>query len=193
MIDARVILLLATGALVAFGQVEADAGVIAADDATELDLFKMEEVWNAKVVTASRGVEEDSVSAAANVYVISREDITAHRWRSLSEMLSNVPGLYVIDDFAFSSVGVRGITGGPRAGSRIVKVMINGVEVSFRPDLTALLGPEFLPVEVIERVEVARGPLSALYGANAFLATVNVITRKVTDKTGKFVDLARYD
>jgi outer membrane receptor protein involved in Fe transport len=51
--------------------------------------------------------------------------------------------------------------------------------VSFRPDLTAFLGPEYIPVEMIERVEVAKGPLSALHGANAFLATVNVITRQL--------------
>jgi len=51
------------------------------------------------------------------------------------------------------------------------------VPVNFRPDLTAFIGPEMIPVEMIERVEVARGPLSALYGANAFLATVNVVTR----------------
>ncbi|MBC8132896.1 MAG: TonB-dependent receptor, partial [Deltaproteobacteria bacterium] len=65
---------------------------------------------------------------------------------------------------------------GLRAGSRIIKVMINGTEVSFRPDLNAFLGPEYIPIDMVERIEVARGPLSALYGANAFLATVNVIT-----------------
>ena len=54
--------------------------------------------------------------------------------------------------------------------------MINGTDVSFRPDLNALIGPEFIPIEVVERIEIARGPLSALYGANAFLATVNVVT-----------------
>ncbi|HVE81511.1 MAG TPA: TonB-dependent receptor, partial [Myxococcales bacterium] len=43
--------------------------------------------------------------------------------------------------------------------------------------LTAFLGPELIPVQMIERVEIAKGPLSSLYGANAFLATVNVITR----------------
>lgn len=140
-------------------------------------MFELEDVWRRKVVTASGGVEEDSTTAAANVYTVSRDDIATHRWRSLAEILANVPGLYVIDDLVSSSVGVRGVTGGLRAGSRIVRVMIDGVEVSFHPDLSALLGPEFIPVEAVERVEIAKGPLSALYGANAFLATVNVITR----------------
>src|SRR5207249_11435642 len=90
----------------------------------------------------------------------------------------SVPGLYVINDLVQPQVGVRGVTGGFSAGTRIVKIMINGVPVSFRPELNAFIGPEFIPMEVVERVEIAKGPLSALYGANAFLATVNVITRE---------------
>jgi iron complex outermembrane receptor protein len=92
-------------------------------------------------------------------------------------MLRLVPGMYLIYDYVGYSVGVREVTSGYRGGTRIVKVMIDGVPISFRPDLEAFLGPEFIPVEAIERVEIAKGPLSALYGANAFLATVNVITR----------------
>jgi len=70
------------------------------------------------------------------------------------------------------------VTAGLRAGTRIVKVMINSVPVNFRPDLTAFIGPEYIPMEAVERIEIAKGPLSALYGADAFLATVNVITKK---------------
>ncbi len=140
------------------------------------DVGELLELLSQPVVTAS-GVAEDAATSAANVFVVSREEISLHGWRSLGEILSHVPGLYVIDDLVLPSVGVRGVTGGLRAGTRIVKVMVNGATVSFRPDLTAFLGPEFIPVQVIERVEIAKGPLSALYGANAFLATVNVITR----------------
>ncbi|HZA14200.1 MAG TPA: TonB-dependent receptor, partial [Myxococcaceae bacterium] len=129
------------------------------------------------VVTAS-GKEESRALASANVVSVTREDIQAHGWRSLAEVLQSIPGLYVIDEHVNSSVGVRGVTGGLGAGTRIVRVMVDGVQVNFRPDLSAFIGPEFIPIETVERVEVAKGPLSALYGANAFLATVNVITRK---------------
>jgi outer membrane receptor protein involved in Fe transport len=88
-----------------------------------------------------------------------------------------VPGLFVVDDLVNPSVAVNGVSPGLRGGTRIVRTMINGVEVNFRPDLTAFIGPEYIPMDAIERVEIAKGPLSALYGANAFLATVNVITR----------------
>ncbi|MHB8878394.1 MAG: TonB-dependent receptor plug domain-containing protein, partial [Myxococcaceae bacterium] len=90
-------------------------------------------------------------------------------------------GIYHIDDLVHPSVGVRGVTGGLSTGTRIIKVMINGVPVSFRPDLNAFIGPEFIPMEAVERVEIARGPLSALYGANAFVAVANVVTRHTAD------------
>ena len=114
------------------------------------------------------------------MFVISSRDIERRGWRSLQEILEQVPGLYIVDDHVAPSVGVREVTGGFRGGTRIVKVMVDGYPVSFRPDLNAFIGPEFIPIAAIERVEVAKGPLSALYGANAFLATVNVITNKPT-------------
>ena len=79
-----------------------------------------------------------------------------------------MPGLYVVDDGSLASVGVRGVTGGLRGGTRLVKIMVNGTPVSFRPDLRAFIGPEYIPIEVVDRIEIVKGPLSALYGANAF-------------------------
>jgi outer membrane receptor protein involved in Fe transport len=136
----------------------------------------LEDLLNMKVVTAS-GVAEDRALAPASVYVVTREDIDRRGYLSLAEILSAVPVLYVIDDLVTPALSVRGISGGLRGGTRIVRIMIDGEQVSFRPDLTAFIGPEYIPMEAIERVEIAKGPLSALYGANAFLATVNVITR----------------
>jgi len=143
--------------------------------------LSLEQLMDLPVVTASGKAEERSL-AAANVFIVSRDDIERHGYRSLAEMLRLVPGLYLVYDYVGYSVGVREVTGGYRGGTRIVKVMIDGVPISFRPDLEAFLGPEFIPVEAIERVEIAKGPLSALYGANAFLATVNVITRSPEER-----------
>jgi outer membrane receptor protein involved in Fe transport len=162
-------------ALTARGQ-EVDAGTPPAASSSDIESALLEQQRTAGVVTAS-GAEESRATAAANVVTIDYEAIESRGYQSVAEILQSVPGLYVVDDMVIPSVAVRGISGGLRAGTRIVKVMINGVPVSFRPDLTAFLGPEFIPVQMIERVEIAKGPLSSLYGANAFLATVNVITR----------------
>src|SRR5258706_4942846 len=56
--------------------------------------------------------------------------------------------------------------------------MIDGQPMAFRADTTSLLGPEMIPIDLVERIEVLRGPASALYGANAFFGAVNVITRQ---------------
>ncbi len=150
-------------------------------DVQGMSELSLEQLMDLPVVTASGKAEERSL-AAANVFIVSRDDIARHGYRSLGEMLRLVPGMYLIYDYVGYSVGVREVTGGYRGGTRIVKVMIDGVPISFRPDLEAFLGPEFIPVEAIERVEIAKGPLSALYGANAFLATVNVITREPEER-----------
>jgi len=164
----------AAAASTARGQ-EVDGGTPGAAP-SDIESALLEQQRTAGVVTAS-GAEESRATAAANVVTVDYEAIESRGYQSVAEILQSVSGLYVVDDGVIPSVSVRGISGGLRAGTRIVKVMINGIPVSFRPDLTAFLGPEFIPVQMIERVEIAKGPLSSLYGANAFLATVNVITR----------------
>jgi iron complex outermembrane receptor protein len=150
-------------------QIEARAGA--------LRPLTLEELLNISTVTGSGGEVEERATTPANIVFIGRAEILQNGWQSVGEALASVPGLYLIDSGTGPSIGVRGITGGLRAGTRLVKVMINGVAVNFRPDLRAFLGPEYLPVAAVERIEIAMGPLSSLYGANAFVATVNVITR----------------
>jgi outer membrane receptor protein involved in Fe transport len=156
--------------------------------AGHLRAMSLEELLNLTTATGSGGEVEERATAAANIVFISRAEILQNGWQSVGEALATVPGLYLIDAGTGPSIGVRGVTGGLRAGTRLVKVMINGVAVNFRPDLRAFLGPEYLPIAAVERIEVAMGPLSSLYGANAFIATVNVITR--TSPPGTQVEAA---
>ncbi len=156
---------------------QAQEATVEDEELRRLDAMSLEDLLKEPVVTAAGGEGEERAMTPANVVSISSATIARQGWRSLAEILAHVPGLYVVDDHVLPSLGVRGVTGGPRAGTRIVKIMINGYPISFRPDLTAFLGPEFIPIEAVEHVEIVKGPLSALYGANAFIATVNVITR----------------
>jgi iron complex outermembrane receptor protein len=151
-------------------------------DTESLNDLSLAELLEVRVVTASGGAAEDRDLSSANVLVYTRRDILRHGWVSVAEVLAHVPGLYVIDDLVTPSVSVRGTSGGLKSPTRIIKVMINGVEVSFRPDMTAFLGPEYIPMDAVEQIEIARGPLSALYGANAYIATVNLITRRPAPK-----------
>jgi outer membrane receptor for ferrienterochelin and colicins len=116
----------------------------------------------------------------ATVTVITREQLTVWGYTSVAEVLERVVGFYAIDDHMIPNFSVRGISGGQRAESGLLKVMIDGRAVSFRPTGGNWLGPELVPFSAIERIEIVRGPTSTVYGADAFLGVVNIITRDPT-------------
>src|SRR4029453_15348628 len=97
-------------------------------------------------------------------------------FRSIAEGLSHLLGFYVIDDHTLPNLAVRGSSGGLSSESSIVKVLINGHSVAFSSTGGNWLGPELIPLSSIERVEIIRGPASALYGADAFPGALNIPT-----------------
>ncbi|MBK6846767.1 MAG: TonB-dependent receptor [Proteobacteria bacterium] len=152
-----------------------DLGVLPTDDSGEVGLGGLLDVIDV-VVTATK--KEQSVEQAPSIVsVIKAGELRENGYRSLADALRQVPGIYVRDDLIHPNVAMRGIDAGLRSWSRSIKVMINGQPISYRGDTANWLGPELLPIEAISRIEVVRGPSSTLYGANAFLGVVNVITR----------------
>lgn len=126
---------------------------------------------------AATKITQRPEEAPAIVTVISGAVLRQWGYQSVVEALSHVLGFYVVDDLMIANAAVRGVSGGMWAESGVLKVMIDGHSVSFRPTAGTWLGPALIPLDVIERVEIIRGPGSALYGADAFLGVVNVVTR----------------
>ncbi len=122
--------------------------------------------------------------APAIISVVTREDIASRQFDSIADVLHHTMGFYVIDDFVLPNVGVRGIPGGLFGESGNIKVMVDGHSVAFRSTAGNWLGPELVPLTAVERIEIIRGPASALYGADAYLGVVNIITRKGGDVAG---------
>lgn len=139
------------------------------------DLMEMLET-PVEVYTATKAAETLQ-EAPAIIAVFNRDDIRAWGYDSLADLLRHVVGFYVIDDHIFPDVAVRGISGGLASESAVIKVMIDGHPVPFRTTSGNWLGSSFLPLSAIERIEIIRGPGSALYGADAFLGVINVVTR----------------
>ncbi len=129
-------------------------------------------------VAVSTKVVQPTITTPASVSVVTKDMIARNGYRSVAEALQAVPGFYVTYDLLNYHVAVRGALGGARAGSRLLKVMIDGVPMPFAQDETYFLGPEFLPMSSIERIEVLRGPASALYGAGAYAGAINIVTRQ---------------
>ena len=140
-------------------------------DLSLLDLLQLE------VVSASNA-SESVARAPAVIDVITAEDIQKYGYRTLGEALESVAGLDLLHDHYQYNLGVRGVTGDQRGWSRIVKVMIDGQTIALRSSGENFLGIEAVPLLAVERIEIIRGPGSVLYGANAFLGVINIITKE---------------
>lgn len=119
----------------------------------------------------------------AVVTVITAQDIQELGARDLIDVLQLVPGMFIgMDTQGVVGPGFRGLWG--HEGK--ILLMIDGKEMNELLYSTMQLGNEF-PVELIERVEVVRGPGSVIYGGNAELSVINVVTRGVQGGTDLLV------
>ncbi len=148
----------------------------AQDDGDSADFEPIQQLRD--YVAVSTKVTQPAIETPASVSVITRDQIARAGYQSVAEALATVPGFYVSYDLVSYNVAVRGALGGARSGSRLLKVMIDGVPVPFSQSETYLLGPEFVPMTAVERIEVLRGPASSLYGAGAYAGAINVVTRQ---------------
>jgi outer membrane receptor for ferrienterochelin and colicins len=142
------------------------------ESVSDLDLVKL---LNVEVSTASK-TSESVEDAPAVITVVTREQIRRWGYQSVAEVLSHTVGFYLIDDDVLPNASVRGVSGGLGAESGAIKVMIDGRSVAYRSTSGNWLGVELVPLELVEQIEIIRGPASALYGADAFLGVVNIIT-----------------
>jgi iron complex outermembrane receptor protein len=156
---------------------------------SELSMSELIDLADVEVVSATKKSQKTS-EAPSIISVITEKQIKFFNYQSVAEALQSIPGTYVSYDYVFYDVGVRGITGEIRGGSRLVKVLIDMQPVSFRSETINLLGPELIPMEAIKAIEVIRGPGSALYGANAFLGVINIVTKEGKDINGTQVGIS---
>lgn len=165
---------LTAGLLLAFTAAHARADD--ASDTASLDDLDLVRLLNVEVSTASKTLEKVD-DAPADITVVTREEIQRWGYQTVAEVLQQALGFYALDDHILPNVAVRGMTGGLGAESSVIKVMIDGRSVAFRSTSGNWLGTELIPLESIQQIEIIRGPASALYGADAFLGVVNIITQ----------------
>lgn len=130
------------------------------------------------VVTAS-GYEQNILQAPASISVISAEELKLKSYSDVTDALKHVAGVQIMGGGVEQSVLIRGMT------ADYTLFLIDGKPTQ-RNDAFGLNGAQagtpinFLPpIEAIERIEVIRGPASALYGSDAMGGVVNIITKKV--------------
>jgi vitamin B12 transporter len=126
------------------------------------------------VVTATK-VETPVREVGASVSVVNGEDVQTYHYPSLDEALRNVPGIEVTRSGSFGKLSTLSIRG---ANSNQVQILVDGVRI--KSPTTGQVDLSDISPDLIERIEVIRGPQSTLYGADAIGGVVNVITRRGT-------------
>lgn len=124
--------------------------------------------------------EQDARTAPATVSVIGRDELQQRNAIDLLEALRDLPG------FTYSprqvggrkTIALRGLEG------KHTLTLIDGRRISPTDDVVGHSDYQYgwLPVSAIERIEVIRGPMSALYGSEALGGVINIITRKAMDR-----------
>lgn len=141
------------------------------------------------VYTASR-FEQKITEAPSAVTVINADEICLYGYKTLLDILESVPGFYKTYDRNYGYLGVRGF-GRPGDYNSRVLLLIDGHRLNDNIADGLLMVRDFsLDVDLIKKVEIVRGPGSALYGSNAFFAVINVITKNSSDYNG--LELASY-
>ncbi|MEN0035902.1 MAG: TonB-dependent receptor [Cellvibrio sp.] len=129
------------------------------------------------VVTASL-TARDSATSPAFTSVVSADDIAKAPVNSLPDLLRETVGVTnQTDSTGRDQIQIRGM------GGRYTLILVNGKRVSSSGALWR--GGDFdfssIPLGSIERVEIVRGPMAALYGSDAMGGVVNIITKKPTE------------
>lgn len=134
-----------------------------------------------KVTIASK--QEEKVSKAPSVVtVITANEIKNLGFRTLSSVLRIVPGFDILKDAGSGQIymDARGV----READRKIKIYIDGHSINMPYDGETSFLLDDYPLKNVKQIEIIRGPGSALYGANAFLAVINIVTKDALDIDG---------
>lgn len=130
------------------------------------DMINLETI---KVTTTSLGQEKDIKDVQASIEVIDKSFIENSNARSVPQLLNNALGVDVNDTGSTSSISIRGFSGAHTL------ILVDGLRRTGKygnSDLTSV------QLDDIERIEIVRGPMSALYGADGMAGVINIITNK---------------
>jgi outer membrane receptor for ferrienterochelin and colicins len=158
----------------------------AGENSPGLKGLSIEQLMDIEVTTvmgASR-YEQKETEAPSAITIVTADEIRKFGYRTLANILQSARSFYLTYDRNYSYIGVRGFNRPGDYNSRVL-ILVDGHPTNDNVYGMGSAGTEFiLDVDLIDRVEIIRGPGSSLYGSNAFFAVVNVITKRGRDLSG---------
>jgi len=134
----------------------------------ENQIFSLDEI----VVIASK-YPERVLDSVASVEVITGEEIKAAQAKNLADILSTISGLEINDYGDAGGIKTISIRG---SSAEQVLILLDGRPMNDPQTGQIDLGQ--IPASIIEKIEIYRGPTSAVYGANALGGVINIVTKK---------------
>ncbi len=154
--------------------------VVSAGKRTVLEFYmEIEDVGLGEITVSATKIKTTINKIGSPVYIIDREEIDLTEGRNIDEVLTRIPGVFTEDRYHNESavVSFRGV-GLHTHVTRGILVLVDGVS------LTEAMGTtDFgsIDMENAERIEVLKGPVSALYGPNGITGVINIIEKSPED------------
>lgn len=129
----------------------------------------LEDLMKIKVPTVygASKFEQKVTEAPSFITIITCDEIQKYGYRTFADVLRSIPGLLVSDDRNYNYIATRGFMGPGSYNDRIL-IQIDGHRLNENIYDGAYVDTEFpLDIDLIDRIEVIRGPGSALYGTDA--------------------------
>ncbi|GKX46848.1 TonB-dependent receptor domain-containing protein [Pectobacterium carotovorum] len=141
-------------------------------------LAQAENAADEKIVVTATQTKHTTLSAPASVSVITRAELEKMSVNNVTDVVKKLPGININPSTSYgrNEIKIRGMK------ADYTLLLINGRRVNSRDALAGNMGNDFdlsaIPISAIDRVEVIRGPMSSLYGADALGGVVNVILKQ---------------
>jgi outer membrane receptor for ferrienterochelin and colicins len=159
-----------------------------AQDSAPSQVQDLDELLNTPVSTGAK-YAQDIRQVSGSVSIVTAEDIRLFGYRTLEDALQSMAGIYTSYDRNYAQVGARGFSRPTDYNNRILLLM-DGHSTNESIWGLAMLGEDMvLDLRAVDRIEVIRGPSSALYGTGAMFAVINVITKSGTALQGARVEV----
>jgi iron complex outermembrane receptor protein len=158
--------------------------VHSAQAATEFTSLPLEELMETSIASITK-MEIPLKKSPVTAFVITQDEISRKGYRHLTDILKNTPGIHTANlsstEKAITEIYVRGVF----ANNKLT-VLVDGIKIK-PPTGEPVTFLNSIPLLGVKQVEISFGSSSSLYGADAMLATINIVTQSGTAIDGMAV------